>query len=181
MANMCDVRLRAKGFSSENDEDEFKRLFEPAETETVNWLDVYCPSMEYEDGCIEVVCQTGWSVHCSLTDDGIRDKRDGRLSLEDVTKMFGIAMEVYSTENGNGFKEHFFIKDGRVVSEECTAYGCYDCLDSYDDFMQTYGDEIEEGLGEEMSERTWTHCRENDGFVEIGAPSYDWPYLAKEP
>lgn len=110
-----------------------------------------------------------------------------RQTLEDLSRTFGVAIEVYSVKPSNrrngheGFSEHFFVKDGKVVFEDCTGYECYDCLDSYEDFMQTYGDEIEEELEEEVSEQTWTHCRENDGFVEIGSPSYDWPYLKEEP
>ena len=58
-----------------------------------------------------------WSVYTAMLDDGTRNP-----NLETETERLGLALEVYSSEPGIGFQEHYIIDKGKIIEEEERDY-----------------------------------------------------------
>lgn len=64
-------------------------------------------------------------------------------SLEDISKRLGLVVEVFSTEPGNGFQEHFLVNQGEVLIDECV-----------DDYKEYFVEDMSE---EEISQLAEKH------------------------
>lgn len=53
-----------------------------------------------------------WSINTAMIDYG----------LADLTKEYGVSLEVYSQEPGFGFEEHYLISNGEIVINQCVDY-----------------------------------------------------------
>ena len=82
-----------------------------------------------------------WSVHSCMLEgkltyhnDHLNDPRNSSLLRE--SKLLDLEIEVYGEETGEGFQEHYLIKNGELFIDECRdirEYCCYDYDDCEDD------------------------------------------------
>lgn len=122
MANWCNFNMNIVGTKEDckafrdilkyNTEKNFERVYE---AETV-----------FEEGndknySMEIFGNCAWSVACSMVDKTF-DNRPERTTLAEESKRLNLDIEVYSTEPGMCFAEHFRFKNGRKLIDDCVDY-----------------------------------------------------------
>ena len=159
MANNCLYEMRVVG-KKENVEEFVKILkYEVKDHWLSRIFSAYDENWEnLKDG--RVVCSIygdcAWSVHScmfsgygSYFGDGA-DLKDGQSTAGIESKRLGLEIEIYSTEPGIGFAEHYLIKNGEVLINDETDYAEYwyepSEWDSFEEFKKEYGlpDDVEE-------------------------------------
>ena len=148
MPNYCDYELKIKGekenvmkvvsylqadYSYENGysnctaDKHFFRVFE---------ADTAYEQIE-DDGLFSVVVYgyCAWSVYCCMF-KGVHtyynDWTEGKkaklnepfkgINMEDITKELNLTVEIFSSEPGVGFMEHYLVENGEILVNECVKY-----------------------------------------------------------
>lgn len=209
MANCCYYDVRVFGFKNEEDKTAFLRVFdnnyhnpnfsnvtEVYATKT-NCLDNRQPYMalydayieEHEDGVVQITGDCKWSVATSMLGncpsyywDCHRDgAKHPYTCLEELSKKYGVIIEVFSEEGGMGFKEHYVVKEGKVVYESCVDWESYYAEDSWEKFVEETADGVEEDapVTKEEYER---QVAEGEESISVGGfeDSEDWVFSAIE-
>lgn len=124
---------------------------------------------EYKDGYghIDVFGDCAWSVLCAMM-AGYRE-----ISLESETKRLNLVVEVYSSEPGCCFQEHFVIDRGCVLTSECVDYEEH-WVSGYDS-LEAYNKDNETNFTEDMINESGDICI--GGF---GDRYMNWEYFGKE-
>lgn len=101
-------------------------------------------SYVYEEGeGYACICgDVAWSVNSTLLDQSAKNVNHRNSTLTTLDKesaRLNLCCEIFSSEPGIGFQEHYIIKDGQILTEECVDYSEYWFEDSMWD-----GDDVNE-------------------------------------
>lgn len=166
MANICAVSLIARGFKTKSDLNRFVRIL-TENTEGELWLpyfDVYCET-DYNSNTVCSSGSTKWSADRMLNDYIQLAKQDNPdiTSVEELSFLFGIGVEILATEPGFDVGEHFIIENGKMTLEEYFDYSEYEAFETYEEFIEDNGDVIDE--------KTWQkHVDDGDEWISVGEP-----------
>ncbi len=159
MANNCFYQMRVVG-KKENVE-EFIRVLNYEDDN--HWLSrifsAYDEGWEnLKDGRVacSIYGDCAWSVHScmfsgygSYFGDGT-DAKTGQTTVGMESRRLQLEIEIYSTESGIGFAEHYFIRNGEVLISDETDYNEYwydaDDYENFEEFKKEYHlpDDLEE-------------------------------------
>lgn len=118
MSNWCDYELKVCG--KKPDVEDFAERFREEFDLTVT------DGIQIEDNVeLKGFGMCAWSVLTSII-------RPEGFDLKRVSKELSLAVEIYSTENGMGFQEHYLVIKGEVLKDDCEDYVCY-LIDEYSD------------------------------------------------
>lgn len=117
MANSCYFNLKVAGDGAKCVE--FYKMLESEETWAIEEVELH--SIGAENGCffMEFSGECKWSVLSAMDK---REDRTNERTLKQESKRLGLEIEVYSTENGVGFAEHIWYRNGEVLEDECVDY-----------------------------------------------------------
>lgn len=178
MANNCWYDLSVKG--TEADVKEFIRAMkwegEYAEQGVGRVFDFYI-SDEFEWSGLYYCKADGdcaWSVKsamCNISNPN---------NLEELSKRLNLTIEIFSSEPGIGFKEHFVVENGTVMCDDCFDY--YECdIDEFEEMMQNgdIGDDFWEQdyvVEAGMTKENYMEF-EHDGYIEVGGCELNWEFV----
>lgn len=173
MANSCDFEMKVKG-KSESVETLIKllkdhELDESEERYFGGWLENIMYEMEDDPiNQSSIAFVTGgckWSVILSLL--GVKDsyydedKKDyGDKSkvtcLENESKRLNLDIEIYSSEYGVGFEEHFLIKEGELLINDCVnAWQLDEMYFENEDLSEEFKEIVERFYKKKISNNEW--------------------------
>ena len=164
MANICDVSLIARGFKTKEEIDRFAKILDQENRDNELWMpyfDVYS-EIDYDSNTITAEGWCKWSAD-RILDEYILEVKDDNpniTSLEELSVIFGVDIEILATECGCNVGEHFLIEDGEVSFAEYFDYAEYEAFDSYEEFVEENGDVIDR--------ETWASCDED--WISVGEP-----------
>ena len=94
----------------------------------------------YSDGKYYVVLcgDVAWSVISTMLKD-ITSNKSNLTNLQSETKRLTLSVEIFSSEPGMCFQEHFILSNGEIKVDECVDY-----TECYFDEMDWSGNSIEE-------------------------------------
>lgn len=166
MPNLCDINIIVRGrkeavekFSNaistnyNSNYDKFCRIFQSDISENDSY-----GLVDYQK--YNVTCE--WSAFCcmrrgqySYYDDVKNDHEQSSdinvTCIEELSEKYGIEVELWSQEPGMEFEEHYHIKNGKILCDDChefsEVYIGKDDFNSYDEFISEY-----EELGSNIDE-----------------------------
>lgn len=175
MANICDVSLTARGFTTKSDMDAFAQILHNVNKEETRvsgkWLPYFDVDIDvnYDNNTILGEGWCKWSAD-RLLDSYVQEAKADNLnitSLEELSEAFGIDIEILGTEPGCEVGQHYLVEGGRLTLEEYFDYNEYEVLDSYEAFVEENGDILDE--------ETWqAHVDDGDEWIPVGDP--ETPY-----
>lgn len=126
MANYCDFELRAVG--NENDIMSFEKYMNRVMLKEISpfprWVDIDVISHKHlldNKMEVEIVGTCAWSVYTAMRDrDYVNEE-----TLESLSELYNIEIEVYSEESGCQFQEHFYVDKGNIVIDDCEDWAIY--------------------------------------------------------
>lgn len=140
MPNYCDYDMKIVGHK-----DNIKELIQIMQYKHPNYTmyrifdaDVY----DEEDNAVYVSGDVAWSILSTMI-----SPPPNRTTIIDQSKRLNLDVEIFSTEPGIGFQEHFIIKRGTIVVNECMEYLEYHFdpseynADTYEEKFQMFCDE----------------------------------------
>ena len=180
MANICDFSMRVKGDKISIDEfyDALRQKGNVWIGRGVSDTDIdYQESNEAGKVYGDIYGCTKWSVVSSLIDnaidmresperwsfgDGVNPNEIEFITLWEACKKYHLDMEVYSSESGCAFQEHFMYVNGEQF-EECVDYYEFD-VEEYDT-----KEEAEKDLNETFTDEEWYAAKNyNDNWLKRG-------------
>lgn len=93
-----------------------------------------------------------WSVLCAMREE----YRGEAPSLEGETERLGLVLEVYSSEPGCCFQEHYLFDKGKVVIDDCVDYEEH-CIEAYNS-LEEYNRENNTNFTEDMINENGDVC-----------------------
>ena len=171
MPNECLYSMRVKGKTK--NVDEFVHIIQADYNEvSKHFWRIFAADVcsEKEENGIKTVDITGdcaWSVHSCMRDgfgsynnDFKTGKRNEKgTTLKEQSKLLNLEIEVYSSEPGMAFQEHYLYKDGEELENECVEYS-----EIYFEDEADFNKEKEQGF---YKDYTWDDVNEN-GCLELG-------------
>ena len=138
MPNYCYYEMKVIGTDDNIDEfismmkynhpkQHFYRVFE---------ADVYDRGKGYALICGDVACSIYNAMLCLLGECKATGKE--YVFISNVSKNLQIDIEIFSSEPGMGFQEHYIFKDGKTVLSECVDYSEYYFDEFYYKKSKTY-------------------------------------------
>lgn len=123
--------------------------------------DVIETDLREDDNFVAIIAGScAWSVYTSMTakeqsyydDNKIRkDKKENKGScLENESKKLNLNIEIFSIETDIGFQEHYIIKNGEFIFDDCKDYAEYSAL-WFDDSEEKDSIELLENLNEKFN------------------------------
>ena len=112
-----------------------------------------------KSGYFELSGTCNWSLYCTMF-DGLHTYQDiankefkyhNGVTITDISKENNIKLELFSTEPGVGFQEHFIIDNGEIITEEVTDYAEYSYYDILDEYNSEHKIQISESDEEAMN------------------------------
>lgn len=195
MANCCFFTLKAAGFGNESDKKAFCDVFEARKAGNSGenekpWMRVESYGIDIEDNGNHVkisgICD--WSVQTAMLHDGsyaqmkvpggkFYDESSKMTCLEELSRQYGLFMEVYSEESDNGFLEHFVIENGSLKVSECKDYESYYPEESWEEFLEVYDGEAPDGVTFEM----WQQAHDEGCDIILGGfeDAYDFKVFSE--
>ncbi len=153
------------------------KLYAKAEKHFYRVFEVYPGDIEPADGNWETVLfgNCAWSVLCCMIDSPSsyyatnRDQplREHSTTLEKESQELDLDIEVYSSEPGMEFAEHYLISRGEIIKDECFDYEEF-CLDDCKS-----KDEAEKECGIHITDQEWAE----GGYIsrcEINPNDPEW-------
>ncbi len=131
-----------------------------------------------DDGSIVIYGDCAWSIESALWP--MRENWHGSATKSpfmDKAESLKITLELYAEETGEGFMEHYLIKDGvLILSEECD-YRAFDY--AYEEFSQ----ERLEGLAREWNYASVEEMLDysEDGVLYCGGYEYNFDFKPEKP
>lgn len=179
MANICDFSMRVKG-TKENIDKFYNALRQKGNV----WIgrgtfdtDIqYEPTSEIDIFYADIYGGTKWSIYSSLIHNAISMRTEPDtwywgenknpndyefITLWEACEKYSLDMEVYSSECGCAFQEHFMYVNGKQF-EECVDYYEFD-VEEYDT-----KEEAEEDLGETFTDEEWNTAKADDNWIKRG-------------
>ena len=121
-----------------------------------------------------------WSLAtCMFRDQssyyGHPDASPNAIDITEISKKYDVEVEMYSEEEGIGFEEYYYIKNGKILKEgiaEDLEVIIPDSYDNYEEFTEEYGHPSNDNpVTKEMFDR----ARENGEDIRLGG--YDeWAF-----
>lgn len=108
--------------------------------------DVY----EREDTYAIIGGDCAWSIISAMRNEANKN------NIEKLSERLNLAIEAYCEECGFEFQEHFLVKNGNVIIDECIDWEEH-CVEDYDT-----KEEAEEDLGTTFTEEEWSSREAND-------------------
>lgn len=178
MPNYCDYLMRVKG--RRNNVDAFVTIMQADYNEVPKhfWrvfeADVCDEHTENGIKTVDIGGCCAWSVHSCMrdgvgtynTDYETGENASHGTTLEEQSKLLNLEIEVYSSEPGMGFQEHYLYKNGEELIDECIDY-----LELFFETEEEFNEEKEEGC---CSDYTWNDVDE-DGYIRAGGYS-EWKF-----
>lgn len=176
MAN-CEFEMKVKATTEENLE-KFTKILQYDDKES-NLYRIFESSIYFDDPRDSLVANIygtcARSVHTcmgegvgSYYNDNKYSVTNKGTSLQRLTKELNLIVEVFSSEPGCGFMEHYVIDKGNVTTKDVVNYMSVYPLD-YRDRQEA----IEE-TGADISEEEWDKALEEDEYIDIGG--IPWEY-----
>lgn len=188
MPNYCDYSMRVKG-KKENIEEFIeiikadynyytmkftakRHLHRVFEADVVNEPDEICDGIY--DAIIDGYC--AWSVSCCMFDGAHSYYQQLKSEYGDMfrgttipieSKRLDLDIEIFSSEPGIQFMEHYIVKKGDIVLEECVDYSEY-CLSDYET-----KEEAEKDLEVEITDEEWNN-RDVTNYIERGGIPWEF-------
>lgn len=172
MANNCFYNMKVQG--KEENVKEFIKIMQVDKYEgNVHMFRIFCAYV-YEEGTDEngyyVAKLNGdcaWSVHTCMTEYGYyTDRKDSPgipTHLAKESERLGLMIDVYSTESGMAFAEHYTFYNGECICDETVDYFEY-MLDEYESV-----EEANEDLDINLTKEEFDFAiEENEGYIEVG-------------
>ena len=173
MGNICGMVMKIKGKKS--DRDAFIKALTQDGTEYMG----RGADVDIDEETDEYAIVTGWcknSILSALVDNAISMRTEPEhwtikdndeltfITLPEASLKYNLDVEAYSEEAGCCFSEHFLIKKGKWIKDDCVAYNEYEL----EDFNTK--EEAEKELEMEISDEAW----DNGCIVTGGYPSWDF-------
>lgn len=139
MPNYCNYQLKAKG-----DKKNLEKLHKIMNADyDYNKEEVYCSEdahmfrifeatlIESKDDYIIIDGHCAWSVMACMFNDKYTYYRNMKTKYKDeckattidkLSKELKLDIEIFSEESGCGFMEHFLIKQGEIIIDDCVDY-----------------------------------------------------------
>lgn len=128
MPNYCEYVMRVKG--EPRNVDRFVNLMKADYDEPKHFWRIFDAEV-FDEECIDrmkIVDISGdcaWSVHSCMR-DGFGTYADenpkSSTTLEEQSELLQLAIEVYGSEPGVGFQEHYLYKNGEEIINDCEDY-----------------------------------------------------------
>ena len=133
MANCCAFEMKVKG--RQKDLLEFVSVIRYQHPDMC-FCRVGVEELWFEDGSLFVNGEVAWSLLYGFMPFGGKKDSAGHeiADINEVSKKLHLEVEMFSTEIGIGFQEHFIFCDGKKVMMNCIDYcECYYDPDEYSD------------------------------------------------
>lgn len=127
MANNCFYDLKAVGTKESLDELVQILQYEHPELRMYRIFsaEVYEEGINSnQDRYITACGDVAWSISSSMLRD-ISPEQEGVTNILTETARLGLVVEIFSSEPGIGFQEHYIIDRGEIQEEECVDYSEY--------------------------------------------------------
>lgn len=179
MPNYCSYEMRVRG--KEEAVEEFIEILQAdyrfdenrqCDCERHFWrvfdANVLDKHFENGEGYAEINGDCAWSVYSCMCDGSFTYNNDfpnmGGTTLQAESERLNISIEVFSSEPGCQFMEHYVYDNGHCVAEECEDWEEY-CTDDFET--------VEEMNAECGTDFTKEEFEEND-FLSIGGISWEY-------
>lgn len=168
VANICDYEMKVKG-SAVSVEKFFDAMrwrgeYVSSGVGRVFYAEVIETEAVPEGTLCYIVGECAWSVLSAM--------RKAENRLEVISKNLGLKIEVYSSECGCRFMEHFAVDKGEIL--------CDDCFD----WVQIYEEDIDDDFWESQEAKDNGITKENyknyidaDGYLSVGGVVRTWDYI----
>lgn len=124
MPNWADFSMRIRGTKDncekfkdilfhENDKLYFHRTFP---------YDKYTEGAIYSDYFMEFCGECAWSFICSMGESQTYSDGTHSSTVCEISKLLNLSVEIYTTETGWHFSEHYFYKNGDELIADCVDY-----------------------------------------------------------
>lgn len=127
MPNLCDYDMRVEG--KKDDIEKLHRIMkfkDEVHMYRIFSADVYDLEKKNEDIYVASICgDCAWSVYVCMLEGPFcyyQGEQEGT-SLLQLSKALNLKIEVYSSESGFGFQEHYYIERGELKVNEEKDYG----------------------------------------------------------
>ncbi|MBR0420293.1 MAG: hypothetical protein IJI66_14120 [Erysipelotrichaceae bacterium] len=110
------------------------------------WITGYCAWSIY---CCMFEGPFSYYTDCKRDDEFAELRNEHATSVPTLSKELGLEIEIFSSEPGCCFAEHYLVKDGDIVANEEYEYNEY-CLYDYET-----KEEAQKDLGIEISDNEW--------------------------
>lgn len=173
MANNCYYEMRVKG--TEANVDTFVKLLKAEYNEfpkhfwRVFSAEVYDESTIDGVKTVDICGDCAWSVRACMGEGTwtyMESHPDKSTSLREQSKLLQLQIEVYSSEPGMCFQEHYLYKNGEEIHNECVDYS-----EMYFEDEADFNKQKEEG---DCDGYTWDDVDEN-GNIKVGGFG-DWSF-----
>lgn len=188
MANNCYYRMRVRG--TRDDVADFIKVIQCDYNYTNNTFTFDRHLSRVFEACVEDVeddneqsttitisGDCAWSVYSCMMEgehtyfnDDKNNPNSQRSSLIIESKLLNLEIEVYSEETGCEFQEHFIIKNGEVLENDCVKYQEFYYDGEFDEELGITDDEITQELVDRINEEYNTDFEVDD---------YDGDYFRK--
>ena len=174
MPNYCDYTMRIVGDKKDRDRavEIIQSDYNGTKDDPVHlWRVFEAIIYDEDDESTELSGYCAWSVaSCMLGDihSYNYDDTTGRgTCLEEITKMFNLKIEIFSTESGMCFAEHYIIDNGIIKKYEVNDFYCIECdeYNSYEELLK-YISTLDNNNGNTFVVTKEQY--EQEDFIEIG-------------
>lgn len=160
MANECYFEMRVKGKTTDVDNfiktmvtDKASKRFRGIYT-----ADVYDEQSDGRHKTADICGDCAWSVNSCMIDPGAR-KNTGITTLKNQSRLLRLEIEVYGSEPGMGFQEHYLYQNGMEMQ-----YKAVDYHELYFADEKEFNSSMEAG---EIEGYTWDDVDEG-GYIKTG-------------
>ena len=177
MANLCSFTMKIVG-RRDNREKFIKALQQQGNIYMGRGATAY-PAEETKEYCI-LNGDCKWSVASALINNAVSMRRTPEkwffgnsiqtsmitfITLIEASKIYNVEIEVFSEEPGCAFAEHYLIKEGNVIENECVDY--------YEYYLGDFEtkEETEKEYGIKIPDEVWEH---EDYYRVGGFDQQDW-------
>lgn len=181
MANLCDFEMRVKGRNIN------MKKFMDALTQKNNiyigrgadaCIDYDDEEDESEENTATVSGYCKWSIWSSLIDNAVSMRKTPKawyhekgeenltfITLIEASTIYDLDIEVFSSEPGVGFEEHYYIEKGNMINDECVDY-----TEIYVGEFETK-EEAEEEYEIKIPDEEWDNA---DDYIKRGGFNWDF-------
>lgn len=168
MPNICDYEMRVVGRAP--DVDAFVRLLQadydefPKHFWRVFSAEIYNEIESVSDGTktVDIIGDCAWSVHACMREGAgsyMWGEPNESTSLREQSELLHLQIEVFSSEPGMCFQEHYLYEFGEEIEDECVEY-CETYFEDEKDFNERKANGGLDGY-------TWDDVDEN-GVIKSG-------------
>ena len=175
MPNLCDYDMRVEG--KKDNVEKLLRIMkyeEPIHMYRIFSAEIYDSKRKSEDVYVVSICgDCAWSVYvCMLEGNSCyyQGEPDGT-SLLQLTKELNLKIEIFSSEPGIGFQEHYFIDKGKLIVDEEADYNEF-----WFDEENLSKEEIEEEINRPITDEEFKDYL-SEGYFSRGGFDGEYKYV----